>query len=331
MNNTGLAIFLTSVIPLLMSESTCGEARHSQERTVPAIECTIDALPGSHEWSPDGSRLAVMSSDQGVQILALSQQRVTSLRTPPLYGVFAWAHQDDRLAILHSHGADEGELAIATLYLWHLNKDTPPEVLAQRLSANLKPLWSPDDKRILAQVVTGDLVVVDPMTGRSHTIYRRQTSSGSLNGNPVWIDNNRIAFQVGVGKLIEVNIRSGATRDLARNGLYAQLMSDGDGRLWALTYSEKRFRLGAVPDAGSSLLESDRMLSVDGPSRNGAFVTSFIDGSGFRIIDLEKGLVSTIKNMPGDSDPRWSPSGDRIAFSRVGLNKESHQLCVLTL
>lgn len=329
MSRQRFMFLLMSAMPLLISQSACGVATKSQDRTDPVIDCTIEALPGSHEWSHDGSGLAFVSRDQGVQILSLDSRRVMNARNPPIHGAVAWAHHDDRMAILQSHGTDEAEVAIATLYIWHSNDDAPPKILAQSLSANLKPAWAPNDRRVLAENITGELVAIDPMTGTSQTVYRSRDSDGGPNGDPVWIDDNRIALQVGLGKLVEIDVRTGATRDLASDGLYAQLISDGDGRLWALTYSGKVFRLVALPEKGSALLESEWMRSADGPTKKGAFVASFIDGSGFRIVDAATGVISKIPNNPGDSNPRWSPAGDRIAFSRVGPHKASNLLCVM--
>jgi hypothetical protein len=295
------------------------------------LRCFSGVLPGSFSWSPNGDQIVFTGRMLGLRLLSLASGKDSGVAPKAFFGVAAWANRSEVLAILSANKKDEQDLATADLFVLKVGKDRSPRSIAGGLSANLPPKWSPDDKWVLVQDIHGSLLLVDPNTGARHLVYESRSPETGLNGEPVWTDVSHIVAQVGSRTLVRIEVNSGTREVLSRDTLYAQLLSRGDGRLWGLAYTEKKFRLMQLYAQPTLLAESSHMYRVSGPDKVGRVVTSLTNGNGFLFINSLTGASFSISNRPGDSDPQWSPANSQIAFFRVKTDNSGHSLCIMPI
>jgi Tol biopolymer transport system component len=201
----------------------------------------------------------------------------------------------------------------------------------QPVIGNDSPSWSPDGRQIAFTSFRngfGDIYVIG-VDGRGE---RRLTTHASHDDHPAWSpDGTRIAF---------VANRNGNPDIYVMN-------ADGTGQRRVTTSPGREYYPGWSPDGSRLVFQSDRddrpnvyTIDVDGTreerlttgafsaqrptwsaagkiafssNREGTFKLFVMDadGSGLRRLTSATGFVA-------EYDPRWSPDGTRIAYSRTG-------------
>jgi Tol biopolymer transport system component len=118
-------------------------------------EADVDGLPDSPTWSPDGSRLALVS-------------------TPVVFDEFG----------------DFSDLGLSSIYVVGAD-GADPQVLVPATDSAVAPAWSPDGSSLVYSSY-GDLYIVPVVAGGSP---RQLTSGRGVDDDPAWsVDGTRVAF-----------------------------------------------------------------------------------------------------------------------------------------
>jgi len=171
-------------------------------------------------WSPDGSRIAFMSSRDGkTQIWSIKPdgsglRRLTDLKTEA--GFFSdWSADGSRLAFHGMGPPDDSKLFVIDPRVdW---KDQTPTVISNVVAPGLtfrEGSWSPDGQQLAGSARApernhGSLIIYSFPSGRFTRLYRSEDAD-----NPLWLnDGRRLLFQEKT-KLLLIDRLTHATREL---------------------------------------------------------------------------------------------------------------------
>jgi len=297
--------------------------------TVDTAMCPVEAVAGSHSWSPDGSRIAFAAADEGVKILAARFGVATRLMGEPFFGLPLWSPDANRIAILQSDQLEDGGPPFATLYMWDTSGIAAPTPLASGLSSELRPVWSPDGTRMIAAAVEGSLIIVDARTGDKKIIHeRRSDTRPRITGEPAWTSADEIIYQIGRGELYVTNLETGATRRLRGSGTYTTLSPQPGGDLWASTHKGKKHQIILLRGNSIARAINAPVTHFSGPNPRGLIAARFLPQGGIKLIDSGAGLVTTLTSQRGDTAAAFSPDGGTVAFTRHDTDAEAVYLCI---
>jgi D-alanyl-D-alanine carboxypeptidase len=248
-------------------------------------------------WSPDGRRIAFLSSG-GVHVMnadGRAHQRVARGSTP------AWSPDGRLIAFLRS-----GDIYVT-------NADGTRQ---RRLARGSAPAWSPDGRRIVfVREQGGDSEIY--VTNADGSGLQNLTRNAADEDDPVWSPDGRriafarrIAFVGGVGGNFEIFVMN----------------ADGSGQR-RLTHEASRDDAPAWSPDGRKIVFESRGVSGGGGHGWAWFVVAVVnaDGSG-----QPKGLSGgePLKDRaPRAALPAWSPDGRMIAY--LGWRHGSYDVYVM--
>jgi dipeptidyl aminopeptidase/acylaminoacyl peptidase len=290
--------------------------------------CPVEAVAGSHSWSPDGTRIAFAAADEGIKILATRFGVATRIMGDAFFGLPLWSPDGNRIAILQSDALEDGGPPFATLYMWDTSGIAPPTPLASGISSELRPVWSPDSMRMIAASVEGSLIIVDARTGDKKIIHeRRSDSRPRITGEPAWMSADEIIYQIGRGDLYVTNLETGATRRLRGSGTYTTLSPQPGGDLWASTHKGKNSQITLLRGNSIALAINAPVTHFSGPNHRGLIAARFLPRGGLKLIDTGTGIVTALTTHEGDASAAFSPDGGTVAFTRHDTDAEAVYLC----
>jgi Tol biopolymer transport system component len=285
-----------------------------------------DTLP---VWSPDGSRVAFLTSRSGQALAEVPAAGGPERRLVEGVGAYTSQISPDWRWVAFTRFAAGGQS------LWISRLDGTEEHALASSGFGAEPAWSPDSRRLVFRQADGSFGLVEIESGLVSTLV---PSGGS---SPAWSpDGTRIAFAGGgeahVPDLYVVSASGGVPRLLA-GGPGAQLepswSPDGD-RLAFLTQAgdAEPFRIGIVRADGTG------RVSYPGPGVSNAGSFAWMPGSegivfadnysqGILLLDLESGKVARLATF--GATPAPSPDGSLIAFSSGGECRDRSGIYVM--
>jgi dipeptidyl aminopeptidase/acylaminoacyl peptidase len=296
------------------------------------VMCPVEAEAATHSWSPDSRRLVFATPDDEIKILSARFGKANPMSTEAISGHPVWSPKAERVAILRSEGAEDSDLAYASLYIWDGSGASSVRVLASGLSTHLVPVWSPDGTRLLAQSSDDDLVTVNAATGDKKLVYDRENGNPvGLKGTPAWVSNSEVIYQVGAGALFIANVDTGAVKRFKGPGPYVAFQAQANGDIWALVIVDKKPQLTLLHDGKVIRTIEAPIKSFSGPNSAGKIAAQMYSNGGLRLIDITTGAITALTQNDSDAAPVLSPDGRAVGFSRQDPVTEVMQLCVATL
>jgi serine/threonine-protein kinase len=282
--------------------------------------------------SPDGSELAYLSATRNGGTVVYRRRLADFVVTEvsgtdrvqmPLYGpngMLAIEQAGGALTIPAQNGGSARELA---------NEANQPSwgegdlVVFRRGSS----LWRTDGRGTTPVALT----VADSILGGGHAWPHVLPGARAVLFNMFREAQSRIDFEVGV-----VRVADGTTRKLAIAGLNPRygsghiVVARTDGTLHAAPFDPESLELlGPAVQVASGVLIKTNNAALFDVSRNGVLTYVEGDAAVLPVAVDRTGNESTLGLPPGlYAHPRWSPSGDRIAFAR--LDGERNDIYVLT-
>jgi len=123
--------------------------RSELKQLAPAL--IVQGASSFGEWSPDGQRLAFLSSEtgrQGIHVINADGTGLAFVTGAEPFGLqLAWSPDGNRIAFSHAGGATSGFSPPAIIVVSAEGSDR--HVLTDPLEANLSPAWSPDGSQIV--------------------------------------------------------------------------------------------------------------------------------------------------------------------------------------
>lgn len=294
----------------------------SEARTLPVTTFVSDPP----RWSPDGTRLAAISSQFGaadVVIVGLDDSETTRLtQGPGLEFPIAWFPDGDRIAYLAT--AEGGTFASFAVTV-------STGVSAPLVPGETRPHFafpSPDGRRLAVNVLEGDratIWVADADGGNMRQLTTEGFEGFTGNNSPWSPDSREIVYEsrrTGTSDLWVVSVDSGAPRQLTRevrNDRGAAWSSDGQ---W-IAYVSDRGRqtdVWVVPAAGGmeQRVTDDRVEEEWLSWRPGTQELGFVartETSGVWTLDLDGGQERRL--TPDSVRTAWfglSPDGGSILY-----------------
>lgn len=315
----------------LVPAAICGAmfAEPAVAATADTATCPVEAVAGSHSWSPDGSRITFASADEGIKILATRFGVATRIMGEAFFGLPMWSPDGNHIAILQSDQLEDGGPPFATLYVWDTSGIAAPAPTASGLSSELRPVWSPDGTRMIAASIDGSLIIVDARTGDKKIIHeRRSNTRPRITGEPAWMSAEEIIYQIGRGDLYIAHLETGAVRRLIGSGTYTTLSPQPNGDLWASTHKSKRSQIILLRGNSIALTINAPVTHFSGPNQRGLIAARFLPNGGIKLIDSGTGIVTPLTTHEGDTGAAFSPDGGTVAFTRQDAGAEATYLCI---
>jgi Tol biopolymer transport system component len=268
-------------------------------------------------WSPDGSRIAFLTSRAGHAIADVPVEGGAERRLLEGIGLYAAAISPDWRWIAFPRYESSGQ------ELWISRIDGSGARPLVHAGFGIEPTWSPDSRGLIFRQADGSLALVAIEGG----LWTLVPSGGSY---PAWSpDGTRFAYMAGREGRPDLYVLdfSGGTPRLLAGGPGAQLepkWSPDGTRIAFLTQPDdgRPFRFGVVRPDGSGLVTYP---AGPGVSNAGSFAwTPSSDGivfargwsQGILRLDLATGKTAQLTSF--GSTPMPSPDGLRIAFASGG-------------
>jgi Tol biopolymer transport system component len=245
---------------------------------------TDSATEGRPTWSPDGTRIAYASSEEGstsLKILHLANRRVTTVHTWPR-GITiadpAWSPDGKQIAFTIGSSLELTNIGVIQTSGANLHNLTDT-------GSSSGPSWSPDGARIVFSSARGGSIHLYVMQADG-TNQTQLTNQPMWDFQPAWSpDGSRIAFAS------SCRLASGESYDTI-----FIIQADGSGRM--------HIPIPSGLDGGSYNIQNQPSWSPDGTRI--AFTHGFFKGSAMYIVNLDGSGYSRIGGML-DSAPSWAP------------------------
>ena len=235
---------------------------------------------GNASWSPDGRRIAFMSSRDGNNEIYVMDSDGSNLRRLTNHsaddGYPSWSPDGRSIAF---HSSRDGN---AEIYSMGSDGSNPRRLTNQHSAIDAAPVWSPDGDRIaFMSSRDGNFEVYVMDSDGSNP--RRLTSNSATDGIPSWSpDSRQIAFES------------------SRDGNFEVYVMDSDGS------NPRRLTNNPATDGFPE-------WSPDG--RHIAFHSSRDDNFEIYVMSSDGSDPSRLTNDPGnDYAPVWAPDGRNITF-----------------
>jgi Tol biopolymer transport system component len=277
-------------------------------------------------WSPDGSRLAFVTSRAGYAVAEMPVEGGAERRLVEGIGVDGAEISPDW------HWIAFPRYEPSSQSLWISRLDGSGERLLVTAGSNLDPTWSPDSRGLIFRQADGSLALVGIDGGVSTLV-----PSGGY--EPAFSpDGTHFAFTAGREGRTDVYVLefAGGSPRLLVGGPGAQIepeWSPDGARIAFLTQTAdgKPFRFGIVRADGSAL------VTYPGPGLSNAGSFAWMPGSdsivfanhfsqGVSALDLQTGKSTRLTAF--GSTPSPSPDGSRIAFASGGECRDRYGIYV---
>lgn len=282
-----------------------------------------DTLP---VWSPDGSRIAYMTSRAGHALVEMSVPGGAERRIVEDVGPYGVEISPNWEWVAFVRNASDGQS------LWISRLDGSAERLLATAGLGMEPVWSPDSRGLLFRQADGALAVVGIGGGMSTVV---PAGGHETAFSP---DGTRIAYASGAEDrtdLYVLDFAGGRPRVLVRRpGAQIEPRWSPDGtRIAFLTQPDEgeAFRLGVVRADGSGLVtypapSFSSTRSFAWMPTSDALVFEPNHPRGIFRLDLASGKSAQL--TPFGSMPTPSPDGRSIAFAGTGECRDRYGIYV---
>ena len=271
-------------------------------------------------WSPEGARIAFVSSDRdgNLEIYVMNADgsgRTNLTNQPGYYRSPTWSPDGARIAFVSQRDLVFGIYAV--------NADGSGQTnLTTNVTSDGRPAWSPDGTRIAFDSLRDGTLRVGVMNadGSGQT---RITSSGYA---PTWSpDGARIAFQSyrdGTDQVGVVNADGSGQTYLTSSGGYDPTWSPDGAHIAFASQRDGNAAIFVMNADGSGVARLTHNTTYDSApawSPDGAriaFVSQRDGNAAIFVMNADgSGVARLTHNTTNDSAPAWSPYGTRIAFA----------------